>query len=475
MSRRNFLTRAGCATVGAWASSLARPGTARAAGHGNPPNVLFISIEDLNDWVGCLDGYEGVVHTPNMDRLAARGVLFTNAHATATVCNPSRTSVMTGIRPSTSGIYLNEHHPYRVAMPDAITLPQHFKNNGYHTVGINKIFHGRDASPLSWDVYERMKEKVHVIESTRHRINRAVTWAQLDGPDEDVGDVYCAQTAARHLKQVHDKPLFLGVGFNRPHEPYFAPKRFFDLYPLDSIVLPTVSPDDLDDVPPMGKALAATYSKGFPELEDPEVQKHVVQAYLACISFTDACVGIVLDALEASPYAENTLAVLWSDHGMHLGEKSHWCKMTLWEESTRVPFIMAGPGVPQAGEACDRVVSLLDMYPTLVDCCGLPPVAALEGQSLRPLLNDRDAPWDHAAITTYGKNNHAVRTARWRYIRYSDGSEELYDHDKDPKEWTNLAKRTEFAKVKTEMAAKLPKVNAEPMPVPPKEPKKRGQ
>jgi arylsulfatase A-like enzyme len=261
------------------------------------------------------------------------------------------------------------------------------------------------------------------------------------------------------LRRKQEKPFFLAVGLIRPHLPFYAPRKYFDQYPLEKIQLPKTLPSDLEDVPEAGRLIAKPKGDHRRVVEAKQWER-AVQAYLACITFADAQIGRLLEALDRSDYAHNTVIVLWSDHGWHLGEKAHWRKFALWEEATRVTFMVVAPGVTTAGERSERTVNLLDVYPTLLDLCGLPQKPSLEGSSLLPLLKDPRAPWQRPAVTTHGRNNHAVRDERWRYIRYADASEELYDHEADPLEWKNLASDAQYAAVKKKLAAWFPKVNA---------------
>ena len=423
------------------------------------PNVLFLAIDDLNDWTGSLKGHPQT-QTPHLDRLADRGVLFSRAYCSAPACNPSRASLLCGIRPSTSGVYINPQ-PWRGALPDAVTLPQHFMAAGYHVVGGGKIFHGPYKDPASWHEYfgrphdpAPAKLPANGIKTDRH-----FDWGPLDVPDEAMGDTQVTQWAIDYLRKKHDRPFFLAVGLYRPHLPWFVPRPWFDQHPLAKIELPLVREDDLDDLPPAGLLMAKPDGDHRKVLATDNWSRGV-QAYLASISFTDACVGRLMQALEETGQADNTIIVMWSDHGWHLGEKQHWRKFTLWEEATRVPMTMVVPGLTPRGQTCDRTVSLLDIYPTLVDLCSLPGRSELEGKSLTPLLRDPAAEWARPVVTTHGRWNHAVRSERWRYIRYKDKGEELYDHDKDPNEWTNLADRSEFKEVKRGLAVWFPKVNA---------------
>jgi arylsulfatase A-like enzyme len=288
-------------------------------------------------------------------------------------------------------------------------------------------------------------------------------WGPVDCRDEDMGDWKIAEWAVSELKKKHDKPFFLAPGFIRPHLPWYAPRKYFDMYDEKKIAMPKVKEDDLDDVPKQGRHFATRSGDHKAVLEYGQWRK-AVQAYLACISFTDACVGRIVDALDASEYAKNTIVVLWSDHGWHLGEKLHWRKFALWEEATRNPFLMVVPGVTKPNGRCERTVDYMNIYPTMIELCGLPKREGLEGVSMVPLLKDPKAKWDRPALTTYERGNHSVRSERWRYIRYYDGTEELYDHNNDELEWTNLASKPEYAKVKSELAAWLPKSDAPDAP-----------
>jgi arylsulfatase A-like enzyme len=288
-------------------------------------------------------------------------------------------------------------------------------------------------------------------------------WGPLAVPDSEMGDMKVADWASNELAKQQDKPFFLACGFSKPHLPWYVPRKYFDMYPVEKITLPVVKEDDLDDVPSEGKRLALR-SGDHKKVTGHAQWKKAVQGYLASITFVDACVGRVMDALAASPHAKNTIVVLWSDHGWHLGEKLHWRKFALWEESTRNVFIMHVPGTTKAGGKCVRTVSAMDIYPTIVELCGLASKEGIDGRSIVPLLKNPASKWEHPAVTTYERGNHTVRNERWRYIRYHDGGEELYDHDKDEMEWTNLADKPEFAKVKQELAKWLPKVDAPDSP-----------
>lgn len=425
-----------------------------------PPNVLFIAVDDLNDWIGCLGGNPDC-KTPHIDALAARGVLFANAHCAAPACNPSRAALMTGVRPSTSGVYLNSQ-PWRPAMPQVTTLTQHFMRHGYQAVGGGKVFHGGFNDPASWDFFfAKSKDPApsQQVLADPHSRAGGIVWGRLDVEDEAMDDYRVVSWAVEQLQHRHDKPFFLACGVFRPHMPWQVPQKYYDLYPLDKITLPQAPEDDLSDVPPEGVKMARPQGDHATILETNN-WRHAVQAYLASISFADAQIGRLIAALDASPYRDNTIVVLWGDHGWHLGEKQHWRKFSLWEEATRAPLLIVAPGVSKAGGVCRRAVDFLNIYPTLADLCGLPIPKHVEGVSMRPLLQDPQAPWDGVALTTHGRRNHAVRTDDWRYIRYADGGEELYNHRVDPHEWTNLAADPQFAAVKQKLAERLPTKDA---------------
>ena len=433
------------------------------------PNVLFIAIDDLNDWVSCLGGHPQV-ETPNIDRLAKRGVLFSNAHCQAPICNPSRVSLLTGVRPSTSGVYdLNQPLRRAPALRGAVTLPANFMASGYHVLGRGKIYHGKPYADEWHDFKVRpdaRNKQFRVKPISRLPKIRVRDFGPIDLPEEQFGDVINARWAAEALKQDFGKPFFMAVGIRLPHVPLYAPQKYFERHPKKGVMLPRIKPDDLADLPPAGVAITRYMDKtplNHEAVLKTESWHEAVAAYLACTEFVDHCVGLMLDSLDKSAHAKNTLVVLWSDHGWHLGEKRLWAKRSLWEESTRVPMILAGPGLAKG--RCGRPVQLLDLYPTLAELCRLAkPPQTLEGHSLLPLLREPRAPWPHPAITTFQRNDHAIRTERWRYIRYANGDEELYDHTTDTEEWHNLAGEMRFRPVITKFRSYLPKVNATDAP-----------
>ena len=430
---------------------------------GGSPDVLFIVSDELTQWLGFAQEYPGTVHTPNIDRLANRGVAFTRAYCNAPACSPSRASFLSGMRPSTSGAYYGEK--FREILPDAITLPQHFRENGYRTVGGGKIFHSfQREDERSWDEYLDYTRSPRPDPYPEAMVSnyRDHIWAPVATADEGMkGDYATASWAIEHLHRDSDNPLFLGVGFFKPHHPWVAPQKYFDLYPLADIRRPVVRLDDVADLPEYGKYFA--YRRD-PQLSHDRIVEHgqwekAIRGYLATVSFMDAQVGRILDALDEIGRASNTVIVLFGDNGMHFGEKDHWTKWGLWEEATQVALIISAPGVVKPGGRCQYPVSLIDIYPTLVELCDLPSIEALEGRSLVPQLRDPSTQPPVPVVSTHGEGNHAVRSERWRYIRYRDGSEELYDHHSDPREWNNLAGDPAYEAVKKELEQWFPKVN----------------
>lgn len=440
------------------------------------PNVLFIAIDDLNTSPDLFQG-ETTVKTPNMNRLAQKGVTFMNAHCAAPACNPSRASVMTGIAPARSGVYANtQDWRENKLLWNSTSLPQHFKNHGYETLGGGKLYHASTLSehmyegyidPRPWDAYFPSKNCQMPKEVCPPHIpmngNPAfyggyMDWAVLDIEPDEMADAKVVAWASEQLSRVHDKPLFLGVGIYRPHIPWYTPNKYYDQHPLEEVVLPEVVPNDLADVPEAGKKQLKREWQDWFVANDK--WKPAVQAYNASVRFADDMVGRLLTALENGPLADNTVIVLWTDHGYHLGQKEHWEKFALWEQTTRVPLIIAAPGQFKVGQASRQAVSLLDLYPTLNELCGIPSSEKLSGESLVPLLKNPDLETGRAVVTTQLLNNHAVRSDAWRYIRYADGSEELYNQKLDPKNFINLATYPEYDSVKKELATWLPTENA---------------
>jgi len=445
-----------------------------AAAKAGKPNVLFIAMDDQNDWVGPLGGHP-MVKTPHMDRLAERGTTFLNAHVQAPLCNPSRTSLMLSLRSATTGVYgLAPWFRNVEAFKDRVALPQHFKAYGYKTFTTGKVYHGGAGGPakrkLEFDVWGPMpgfgaRPPKKLIPPTPMGNHPLMDWGCFPHRDEDKGDYQITTWAIERLREMpKDQPFFLAVGYVLPHVPCYATKKWFDLYPDDDSVLPPMPPNERATTPRFSWYLHWYLPE--PRLkwmrENNQV-RNLVRSYLACTSFIDSQIGRLLDALEETKLADNTIVVLWGDHGYHLGEKEITGKNTLWERSTHVPLIFAGPGVARNAK-CRRPAELMDMYPTLVDLCGLTPRTDLEGLSLRPQLIDANAPRERPAITTHNRGNHGIRSERYRYIHYADGSEEFYDIQKDPHEWTNLAGRAEVAALIAEHRKWLPKPDVPPAP-----------
>ena len=416
------------------------------------PNVLFIAVDDLNHWVGHLQRNPQTI-TPHVDRLASWGVSFARAYCAAPACNPSRTALMSGMRPSTTGVY---HNPddYRPHVRPDQTLNSHFRAHGYHVVGAGKIYHGGGGRLSEWDEYARTGTVDRVEVYTRKNIG-GLRWARLKGDDTAVRDYHTVSFCIDQLKKDLDKPLFLACGIFRPHMPWDVPKKYFDMHPLSEIQLPPYREDDLDDIPPAGVTTAKP-QRDHARINKANAWKEAVQAYLASITYADAQLGRLLDAVEESPDKDNTIIVLWGDHGWHLGEKHHWRKFALWEEATRAPLIWVAPGVTPAGRISQRTVDFMSIFPTLCDLADLPIPNHVKGPSLRPLLTDPSRQWDRPALTTHGRGRHAVRSESWRYIRYENGEEELYDEQADPHEWINLASHKKYRQVKADLAKWLP-------------------
>ncbi|MFP6874498.1 MAG: sulfatase [Verrucomicrobiales bacterium] len=442
------------------------------------PNVLFIAVDDMNDWTSLIKGYPGKVHTPNLERLGRLGMTFDNAHSASPVCCPSRTAMMLGQRPSTTGIY-NNGQWWRPHLPDALSMPMVFRRHGYRAIGAGKIFHHTAGfnPPDQWDDFQRLSfeddpwfrgNKLNYPWSKPAKYPQGYPfsglpgtphegdWGIIPGLDEDeYDDSRTVDYVVNSLRAKHDKPFFLACGIFRPHLPWYAPGKYFDMYPLEEIVLPDVPKDDLNDIPPEGRKLSASRRADFLRIKEHGKWKEALRAYLACISFADAQLGRILDALEVGPHRKNTIIVFWSDHGWHLGEKNHWHKSTLWEEATRIPFMISVPGMTRGATRCERPVDTLCVYPTLLELCGIEPKEDLDGVSIVPLLKDPGIKWDTPAVTEFQRGQCSVRSGRYRYIRYSDGTAELYDHSSDPNEWTNLSGAKYHATIK-ELARSIP-------------------
>jgi len=441
------------------------------------PNILMISVDDLNDYVSILQNHPGI-KTPNFDRLAKRSVNFTRAYCAAPLCNPSRVAVVTGMAPHQTGIYeLNDFVSKSAPAMAAVSLEEQFKRHGYDTYLTGKYYH---AGATNWWPEERMariwtqtkspfSHHGPILEQGNEVMDTGVyAIGPAPGGIASMPDVAILKNTRGWLAAKHDKPFFIVHGISKPHLSFVVPKEFFDLYPLNSLVLPENPGDDYSDLSPTlrSKFLAPLDVSQFAKIQAAKNGwKQVMQAYLASISFCDWVLGQTLDALEASPYANNTIIVLWSDNGYHIGEKEKLHKRSLWTQTTRIPFLISMPGMKTAGRNCDAPVSLMDIFPTLNEVCGLGQKVPQElaGHSLAPLLVQPEASWPHVTVTSNNTGNAAVSDARYRYIRYSDGSEELYDNSTDPREYHNLAKQPDLKPVVERMSAALPK-SWEPSP-----------
>ena len=426
------------------------------------PDIVFIIVDDLNDWVGCLGGHPDA-RSPNIDALAATGMLFSQAYCNSPQCRPSRTSLNHGVYPFKTGTYFNAKAPgeTRITTP---TMQQFFMENGYRVASGGKVFHGTPGAVGDALLKRPRDPKPPKGEDKFNAMRAPNDGYALDVADEEMGDYKVAKWAAQQWNEVTEKPLFMSVGFFRPHRPLQVPKRWFDQFPADSIRRPA-EPDgtnDWSDMPEFARRLARTHAhkplhKGLSDHEyivandqwDP-----TIRAYQASIAFVDRQIGRFLDQLSKNPRGRETFVMLVSDHGWHLGEKKHWCKGAIWEQTTHIPFIVRGPEI-ERGSTCTQPVSLIDVYPSLVDLAGLDIPDWLDGTSIKPQLAKPSSPRG-AAISSYGEGNTSIRTQRWRYIRYEDGSEELYDHQVDPNEWVNLANKPEHTGTKKRLAQMIP-------------------
>jgi arylsulfatase A-like enzyme len=429
------------------------------------PNILLIMVDDLNAYVGSY-GHPNA-KTPNIDRLAAGGVMFTDAHCQAPICGPSRTSLMTGLRPSTTGVYGhiadNDIRGASEALEDVTFLPEYLREHGYHTMGIGKLFHKHvpDGSlDESGGRYPGFGPKP-ADESYFHWKGEGTStdWGAFPEKDVEMPDHDSAQWAIERLERDYDKPFFLGVGFLRPHVPWYVPQKWFDLYASSEIVTPPYRADDFNDMPEIVSRI-----NDFPMMPTTEWAiennewENIIHAYLACVSFVDHYVGQIIQALEASGHADNTVVILASDHGYRLGEKGTFAKHCLWIEGTRVPLIVSGPGIAD-GLSVPDPVELLDLYPTILDLAGLPANGMNEGKSLAASLKGGSLPEDAHALVTFGRNNHSVFTRDYHFIRYEDGSEELYDRAKDPHAFDNIAGDPDHCGTRKKLKALLPETN----------------
>ncbi len=428
------------------------------------PNILMICIDDLNDYIGAMGHPDAI--TPNLDKLIKRGTVFTNAQCQSPLCGPSRAAIMTGLRPSTTGIYGlindNDVKQSNAATRNNVFMHQYFKDNGYYTMGMGKIFHINIPDGLMDEQAPRDKGIVGPFPPKKMNYTLGRTdsdWGPFPERDEQMPDFKTAAWATERLGKTYEKPFFLTVGFFRPHVPWHVPKKWFDMYDTAKLHIPPYLKSDLDDVPPMALQVESTFMPSTEWALANGQWRKMLQGYLACISFVDHYVGEVLNALEKSAHAKNTVIVLWSDHGFRMGEKNRFAKQCLWDRATKSPLIFAGPGIAEAVRIATPV-ELFSMYPTLTDLCGLPPAKNLEAATIYPLIQNPKMNWTTPTITTWGRGNHGIRKGDYHYIYYLDGSEEFYDLKTDPNEWRNKAADPAYATIKESLKKYLPVVNA---------------
>lgn len=445
------------------------------------PNILFIAIDDMNNWNSAMGG---PAKTPNMERLAKQGKLFTNAYCVVPACNPSRVAILTGVRPETSGQYVNEGD-FRDLPGNAnrITLPKYLQSFGYESIAAGKVFHnaaGKEkepdprSDPKSWNyqfpndigtkghqLYLDKNNQAKWLEGAMYEegmnlakpeyLSKFGVWGVSSDKTEETSDWKNAEFAAKYLGEKHDKPFFLAVGLFRPHSPQIAPQEFFDMYPLDKVEVPELPADDMNDIPEIAKTNFSSKFVGYVK-EKGQLQK-ATQAYLASISFADACIGKILEGIEKGPNKDNTIIVLWTDHGWQLAQKDRWEKFSLWKQATNSPLIIKYPKTKNPGVSINQAVSLLDLFPTVLDLSGIDKPNFLEGTSLVPLLTNPSYVRKEPAIVTYEKGNLSVEKNEWNYIQYKDGSEELYNHKTDPKEFKNIISQIGNESIKKELRA----------------------
>lgn len=428
------------------------------------PNILMIAVDDLNSFIGEMGHPDAI--TPNLDRLIKKGVLFTNAQCQSPMCSPSRTAIMTGLRPSTTGIYgfiaddkikgVNE------ATRNAKMMHRYFQEQGYYTMGIGKIYHIYAPKDLFDESGGRAKGFGPYAKQNFHwdKKKTSTDWGPFPNEDNQMPDYHTAEWAAERLNREYDQPFFLSVGFLRPHVPWYVPQKWFDLYDTAKLTLPPYLETDREDLPQIALEIDDLPMMPTTEWALANGQwKNILQGYLASVSFVDHYIGKVLNALEQSKHAKNTIIVLWSDHGYRLGEKNTFAKVALWNSATAAPLIYAGPGVPK-NKKVTTPVELFSIYPTLTDLANLPAAKNIEAESIYPLIRNPKMKWEKPAIVTWARNNHAIVTKDFRYIHYEDGSEELYALKKDPNEWYNLAENKAYVAIKERLAQFIPKTNA---------------
>jgi len=464
------------------------------------PNILIISLDDMNDWIGPMGGHPQAL-TPSLDSFAETALTFRRAYTASPSCNPSRTAMFSGKAPWVTGLY-NNPQIWRHVVGDEKMMPEHFRDAGYFVAGAGKIYHGNMPDPRSWDAYfpdsVRHMPKYWLpirdesngdtrFELTDNEIReddpKGVTFSMppfsgmyiafdfepLPVSTEETGDYSSVQWISEQFKRDHEKPFFLAAGIYRPHLPWYVPQEYFDKFPLESIQLPELLASDLDDVPEAGQRVAR--NRYHERVIEAGLWEEAVQGYLSSINYADALVGKLLADLEASAYADNTIVVIFSDHGWQLGEKQHWRKFALWEDVLNTVLMIRVPeGIPglpagnYSGGASEQNVSLMDVFPTLTELAGIGPKQDISGRSIIPLLANPDAEWDYPVVSVYGDGHYSVIHGDWHYIRYKEGGEELYNLSADPHEWINLALNEDQVERKTHLASFIPTDRASVVP-----------
>jgi len=424
------------------------------------PNIVFIAIDDMNDWAGFMKGHPQAM-TPNMDELAQQGVVFTNAQTVAPGCSPSRNALLYGVEPYNSGLYPFYDHGIHKQLKEKYTsLPTFLKQNGYNTYGSGKIHHGPEYGNQEWTSYLDAERFPKVFAKGKgFANNKKSSFRPVTNPLEQLFDHQVASYGIDVINQKHDKPYFAAIGLVKPHLPFDCPVQFYDALP-EKIEAPAILENDLNDIGREGNSMRrAGDDKKFTANNQWE---DVRRAYLSCISWVDYNVGRIISAVENSPEADNTVVILWSDHGYHLGEKKSFKKFTLWEEASRVPFIILDNRNKSTDKnrKVDQAVTLINIYKTIADMAGLQTPDYVDGFSLVPQLADQSVSVSAPAISSWGRGNYSVRTENWRLIKYFDGEMELYHNKQDKHEWHNLAKKAEYQDKLKELVAMLPKTEA---------------
>jgi arylsulfatase A-like enzyme len=437
------------------------------------PNILFIAVDDLNDWIGPMGGNKQV-KTPHLDKFAKGALCFQKAYCPATVCGPSRSALLTGKQCSNTGVYGNGND-LKIApkTQNLETLPEYFGNRGYATLSRGKIFHkqatakGMDEGQWAFQEWSDTSGEGGLLWEVKPTLDGIVAggsdfvWGAIKAPLEKTSDYQTCEWGVQQLQRdFGGKPFFMAIGISKPHLPFYAPQEFFDMYPLDQVKIAPVKRDDLDDILDSKGRPIHKMNERFELAEGNNMHKEANRAYMACISYVDACLGHLLENLEKSVYGKNTIVVIWGDHGWHLGEKLKYGKTGLWEESARVPLLIKVPGEQAPNGDCNGVVNLLDLYPTLVEVCGLPKNPENDGKSFAPLLSDPNLTWNDITLTTYQYKNHSMTDGRYRYIQNHQKSgeivEEFYDHQNDPLEHNNLATNPELKQIMDKFRKVLP-------------------